>query len=309
MCSLAQEVTLSAKLDSNRIVIGDHLKLHISAKAPIDKILTFPPTEKWQLLNCEIVESMPLEKKIADHITTYTQTLTLTSFDTGIATIAPIPLLENDSLIVATTELLQFTVDSLPIFVDTTLAFKDIKSPLDGKDITLEKQKSDGKWWKILLLCIAIAIIIAVGSYYLHKYWKNIWHKKKEIEKKQQLKTNACSWALKNLRELKQKKLWQKGEVKTYYSELSMILRTYIEHQWDINAKEMVTPDIMEQITDLDINGEEVEELKRILETADLVKFAKWSPEMDEHERSIKSASNFVQNTDREEKAKMVNPK
>lgn len=303
----AQEVKVSAELDSNRIIIGDQLQLHLTATAPAEKIITFAPTEKWQLQNCEIVEAKPLAKKIKGTQTIYTQDIVLISFDTGVARIAPIPVLESDTLILCQTEMLQFFVDSLPVFVDTTLAFKDIKSPHDGKDIDLEQDnEGNSKLWKTILWIVLIAAILIVGGYYLGKYAKKYWEERKAAEKKAKLKINASSVALNSLKELKHKKLWQKGQVKDYYSELSMILRTYIDNQWAINAKEMVTPDIMEAISDLDIDDAQMQELKVILETADLAKFAKWQPQIEENERSIKDASTFVQRTDSMEKAKQA---
>lgn len=302
----AQDVKVTALLDSNRIIIGDQLQLHLTITAPIEKSVAFAPSEKWALKNCEVVEEKSITKKIEGKQALYNQDVILTSFDTGVALIAPIPLLENDSIILAQTEALQFFIDSLPVFVDTNLAFKDIKSPMDGKDIDLEKTGHNNSWWKVLLWIVIIAALLVAGGYYIKKYALKYWRERKAREQKMKLKINAGSVALSSLKELKHKKLWQKGQVKDYYSELSMILRTYIDNQWDINAKEMVTPEIMEAISDLDIEDHSLEELKVILETADLAKFAKWQPQIEENERSIKNASTFVQSTDSVEKAKMA---
>ena len=48
----AQEVSVTARLDSTRIIIGDHLKMHLSVTAPSQKTITVQPSERWQLANC-----------------------------------------------------------------------------------------------------------------------------------------------------------------------------------------------------------------------------------------------------------------
>lgn len=303
--AFAQDVTVSASLDSARIVIGDHLKMHISVTAPSQKPVSIQPYEQWQLANCEIVEVKPVESKVKGDRMLYEQEAVLISFDTGAAAVAPILVFESDTVPVGKSELLQFYVDSLPVFVDTSLAFKDIKAPLDGEDIEIlpdEKEKSN--WKKVLLITLLVLLVLGTAFYFFWKYGRKYLHDKKVAEAKHKLKENAGLVALNSLKSLKAKKLWQKGQVKDYYSELSEIIRTYIDSQWDVNAMEMVTAEIMEEIENLDIEDEQMKELKILLERADLVKYAKELPVVEENEASYKKACEFVKITDRAERAK-----
>lgn len=301
---IAQEVTVTAKLDSTRIIIGDHLKMHISVTAPNQSNITIQPYEQWQLANCEIVEVKPLISNVKGEKTIYEQEAVLISFDTGIAAVAPIFVLV-DTIPVAKTELLQFHVDSLPVFVDTTLAFKDIKAPLDGEDIELlPDEKAKSNWKKVLLITVLILLVLGAAAYVYWKYVRTYLRNKKVAEVKHKLKENAGLVALNSLKSLKAKKLWQKGQVKDYYSELSEIIRTYIDSQWDVNAMEMVTAEIMEAIDNLDVDDEQMKELNILLERADLVKYAKEQPIVEENEVSYKKACDFVKVTDRAERAK-----
>ena len=301
---LAQDVAVTAELDSARIIIGDHLKMHISVTAPSQKSISIQPYEQWQMANCEIVEVKPLTSKVKGERTVYEQEAVLISFDTGVATVAPI-LVFVDTVPVGKTELLQFYVDSLPVFVDTTQAFKDIKAPLDGDDIELlPDEKAKSNWKKVLLITLLVLLVLGAAAYIYWKYIRNYLRNRKAAEVKHKLKENAGLVALNSLKSLKAKKLWQKGQVKDYYSELSEIIRTYIDSQWDVNAMEMVTAEIMEAIDNLDIDDEQMRELNILLERADLVKYAKEQPIVEENEVSYKKACEFVKVTDRAERVK-----
>ena len=303
----AQEVSVSAKLDSARIIIGDHLKMHLSVTAPNQKSITIQPYEQWQLANCEIVEVKPLTSSAKGENTVYEQEATFISFDTGVAAIAPIFVFESDSIPVGKTELLQFHVDSLPVFVDTTLTFKDIKAPLDGEDIEiLPDEKAKSNWKRVLLIILMVAAVLGAAFYWFWKYGRKYLHDRKVAEVKHKLKENAGLVALNNLKSLKAKKLWQKGQVKDYYSELTDIIRTYIDSQWDVNAMEMVTAEIMEAVDNLDVDDEQMRELNILLERADLVKYAKEQPLVEENEVSYKKACEFVKVTDRAERARQA---
>lgn len=301
----AQQVSVSACLDSNHIVIGDQLKLHLSVVADTNSTITIQDANKWQLINCEVVESLPLNFVSNDSKRIYNQDVIITSFDTGTAQIPEIPVFVNDTLLAAKTSPLSFRVDSLPVFVDTSAAFKDIVLPMDGKDVEIIKPENSGRnWLRIILLIVAILALIALAIFLLRKYLLPYLRKRKLEQMKALLKQNAGTVALNSLKGLKSKKLWQKGQVKDYYSELSMILRTYLDQQWDVNAKEMVTDEIMEAIDKLDLDDDLTKELYRFFVLSDLVKYAKKQPEVEAHETSLKNAYNFVRVTDKQEHAK-----
>lgn len=307
-CSMAlpaQEVKVKAELDSSHIIIGDHLKMCLSVTAPTEKVIAIQPYEQWKLSNCEIVEVKPLVSNVKGKMTMYEQEAVFISFDTGVAIVAPIFVFESDTIAVGNTEELRFHVDSLPVFVDTTLAFKDIKSPLDGEDIEiLPDEKAKSKWKKVLLITLLALAVLGAAFYFFWKYGRKYLHDKKVAEVKHKLKENAGLVALNSLKSLKAKKLWQKGQVKDYYSELSEIIRTYIDSQWDVNAMEMVTAEIMEAIDNLDVDDEQMKELNILLERADLVKYAKEQPIVEENEASYKKACEFVKVTDRAERVR-----
>ncbi|HNW68405.1 MAG TPA: hypothetical protein PKK66_06110 [Bacteroidales bacterium] len=301
----AQPISIYSRLDSTHIVIGDHLKMHLTITTDLAKKITVQDAQTWKLMNCEVVEVSPLVQAVSKGKNVYSQIITLTSFDAGAASVCPISILGNDSLVLGVTDSIHFNVDTLPVFVDTAQLFKDIKLPLQGEKIAVVAPAKDfSKIQKIVAIIFGSLLLLAVGGFFIWKYVMKFLKEKKLQEDKNRRKENAASLALTDLNELKKKKLWQNGFVKDYYSELSMVLRTYIDNQWDINAKEMVTSQIIDEITSLDITDDQLKELHRIFTMSDLAKYAKEQPIGEDNETNLKNAYRFVKSTDSNEKRK-----
>ena len=100
--------------------------------------------------------------------------------------------------------------------------------------------------------------------------------------------------AIDSLENLRQQKLWQAGKTKEYYSSLTDIAREYIEGQFDVNAVEMTTDDILEEIKPLKFNDEVFAKFKDTMELADLVKFAKYAASNLENDIAMNNMTDFV---------------
>ena len=100
--------------------------------------------------------------------------------------------------------------------------------------------------------------------------------------------------AVSDLENLRQQKLWQSGKVKEYFSSLTDIAREYIEGQFGVNAVEMTTDDILEEVKPLHFSQETYSKLKETMEVADLVKFAKYTTSSLESENAMTSMTEFV---------------
>ena len=104
--------------------------------------------------------------------------------------------------------------------------------------------------------------------------------------------------AFRELDQLKQKKLWQDGKVKLYYSELTRIIREYIERRFDISAMEETSEEILAEFKNQKLDKSlYFELLRQLLVKADLVKFAKDEPLPDENESYFKHAYSFVEHS------------
>lgn len=103
--------------------------------------------------------------------------------------------------------------------------------------------------------------------------------------------------ALDRLHDLKEEELWQKGQIKEYQSKLTFAIREYLENRYDIQALESTTDEISRELKEHNFNVDDEIALKEILQVADLVKFAKATPELSVHERFLGKAMDFVNKT------------
>ncbi|MDE7443496.1 MAG: cell wall anchor protein, partial [Muribaculaceae bacterium] len=103
--------------------------------------------------------------------------------------------------------------------------------------------------------------------------------------------------AMRQLEILRHRKLCERGQDKEYYTELTDILRVYLDRRFGINAMEMTTTQIKKAIRDNEATRPSTEQMSRILDMADFVKFAKVRPFADDNTRAINSALQFVQDT------------
>lgn len=141
-----------------------------------------------------------------------------------------------------------------------------------------------------------ILILLGLLIWWLVWYIRNKWQARERIVKPAP-KLPPHVVAIKALDELKNRKLWQNGKHKLYYSSLTEILRVYIDGRWDIGALEMTTDEIISALRDVELPHQSRSALIAILRSADMVKFAKATPDADENEQSFIDAYYFVENT------------
>lgn len=143
---------------------------------------------------------------------------------------------------------------------------------------------------------IIILILLGLLIWWLVWYIRNKWQARERIVKPAP-KLPPHVVAIKALDELKNRKLWQNGKHKLYYSSLTEILRVYIDGRWDIGALEMTTDEIISALRDVELPHQSRSALIAILRSADMVKFAKATPDAEENEQSFIDAYYFVENT------------
>ena len=144
--------------------------------------------------------------------------------------------------------------------------------------------------------CLFILGFLVIGGiiYFFVKRRKN--DPKVEIPKLTEF-IPANVIASNQLEELKGKQLWQNGDIKSYQSELTHIIRTYLENRYKINALENTTNQIGLNLKKLNLNESLRVDVQNILQVADLVKFAKAEPAVNIHEQFMMKAIEFVRLT------------
>ncbi|MEI6122800.1 MAG: hypothetical protein WCQ95_04160 [Bacteroidota bacterium] len=288
--SAAQNASASASIDTNNVLIGDHIKYTYKASFPAKARIDFPFITDTLSKSVEVISRTKFDTLFSSDKKriTYSQTLSISCYDSGSFVIPPLIFrytMPGDTA--------KFLVNTLPIIlnintiaVDTTKAIKDIKGPLH-EPITLREILI---WGSIILgSLLVIGLIIFI-------IWK-LRRKEKIIDLKLRPKIPPHEKALRELEKLKNEKLWQSGMIKEFHSSLTDILRVYIEERFETIAMEMTTYDIITSLKTKVAESEELKKLEHILVLADMVKFAKYNPIPDEHDISMRNAIVFVEDT------------
>src|SRR5690606_34973567 len=164
--------------------------------------------------------------------------------------------------------------------VDTTRAFKPIKDIVPVKSSWLD-------YWQVIVGLILFLTLLAFVGYYFYKNRKVKAPAAEAVTPPEK----AHEKALRLLSDLEHKQYGQQGEVKMYYSALSDILRNYLDDRFELNCMEQTTDELMALLkkqTDERAGLRKVRpELKKLLQTADLVKFAKADPGPAEQQTSM----------------------
>ena len=186
--------------------------------------------------------------------------------------------------------------------VDTALVNKHIKlgGVLIQRDMPfIPEELEDKEEQSNLLTYLLIIMAVAVCAFVVYIVMRKL-RESRNVEQREVLLPPHVE-ANKALEELHHRKLWQNGNFKGYYTQLSMILRRYISRRWGVRAMEFTTDEIIIALRDIDIAGISRDNLVTILRTADMVKFAKAEPEAEHNEECYTMAYYFVENTKQEE--------
>ena len=146
-------------------------------------------------------------------------------------------------------------------------------------------------------IALYAAIVLALAGLMYLGHW--LWKRRKRTPEERAAATPlrpAHVLALEELAEVKEKKLWQSGHVKEYYSEITEVVRRYFERRYQIPALEETTDEILEAVRP-HIPADLIATVDSMLRSADLVKFAKQQPGVSEHEAAMTTAYDIVNKT------------
>ena len=266
LCSIqlkAQEV--SAVIDRDTIKIGEQIKYTITAKVEPEDIIVFPEGQTFTPL--EMVEAFKIDTTQLEPLKILSKTYALTKFDSGSYVIGQQTLKLNDDFL--QTDSVRIKVND--VAVDTT---KQKLFPIKTYiDIEKPFEISSWVWWIIL------GILAVVGMAYAILKFKNKKDKKKR-------RIPPYQKALQSLQELDNSKLIENRNLKEYYSQLTEISRRYLEEKVEIRALEYTSNELVyeleqrRQTQNLNINEELIADFKKVLQRADLAKFAKSAPDV-----------------------------
>jgi hypothetical protein len=284
--SAAQSIKAEAKLEQSTIRIGEQTYLHFTVNQPIKAKVSFPQigdtlVAKIQIVNVGKTDTI-IDKSNPESIT-LNKEYKITGFDEGTYTIPSFTFSSGNETAKTNELILQIAT----VKVDTTKGIYDIKQPIAVSYTFLDWLKDNWLW---IVGFYLILFIIAGIMLYLHKKPTA----KTIIKKIEAPALPPHIIAINNLKALREKKLWQQNDFKLFYSELTDILREYLEKRYQIKTHEKTTYEIIASLMPLDITDDNKAILKQILVLADLVKFAKEKPLPNENELSMENSMLFV---------------
>jgi hypothetical protein len=287
--SSAQSFKATARIDTTTIKIGEQFHLILEAKAPAGYKFIFPQVpdtiSKLEVTDRSKIDTSELKEQ---KLYSYRQVYLITCFDSGYFPIPPFVFnyqqpgdtaqhaFETEAMLVAVKG----------VAVDTTKNIRDIKQPLKVPFTFAEAIP-------YILGALGVAILVLIIIYLRKKFRK----KEGKVKKVFVPTRPPHEIALEELEKLEAERLWQKGLIKQYHSQLTDIVRTYIEHRYRIIAMEMTTGEIMEGLKTASVEKESSDKLFRMLSLADMVKFAKVQPLPGENEMSMQQSYEFVRAT------------
>ena len=285
----AQNVKAEGKVESKDVEVGKPFTFDLSLKVPYGWYVEWNDFSIDSLSEqIDIIKRGEVERTAdADSNVIVKQQLTLMAFDTGHIQVPSVGLtyarsFDDPGRLKAYTD--PVNLYSTTMTVDTTQAYKPIVPPIAAP----VKFKEVFPW----ILGVLLLALIAFGVWYWLK------HRKPKVDADGNIISGPVippyDKAVGDLEQLRQQKLWQSGKVKEYFSTLTDIAREYIEGQFGVNAVEMTTDDILEEVKPLHFSQETYAKLKETMEVADLVKFAKYSTTNLESENAVNSMTEFV---------------
>ena len=286
--AFAQDVAVTAKLDTNAMLIGDHVGLTLKYTGPAKSQVLWPFLPDTILGSIAVIGRGKIDTAYsADKKSVMlSQQLNFTCYDSGFYTIPQIPfryrVLPDTTSRMITSSMMLLAVHTVK--VDTTQAIKPIIGPLKIP-ITFREMLP----W--ILAGLAVIAVILLVIWYLRK--------RKKAEPIFKLRPKVVllphELALQEMEKLRVKKLWQTGMIKEYYSELTGILRRYIENRFIVPALEQTSAEIMDSLTgNAGCPPKVLSKLGELLVLADLVKFAKTKPVGSENDQSLTDGIEFI---------------
>lgn len=281
----AQRSIIEASIDSAAILIGEQTMIRLTVTTDKDRQVVIPLPQDTLMMGVELLGATLPDSSIVDGKLVIKQNLLITSFDSALYLLPPFRVIDRSDTVYSNRVALK--VSTLPVDVSKPDQFYDIK-PVWAPPFFLSDYYPFifGVLFALLFVCIVGYIV------------QRIKQKKSLIPfKKPEPKLPPHEQAIRELDEIKQQKLWQQGRNKEYYTQVTDVLRKYIEERFGISAMEMTSGEILEMLRAEEEAKPVFDNLKQVLELADFVKFAKLHPLPEENQRSMANAYLFVERT------------
>lgn len=254
------QAQLTSGVDTTNIRIGEEIKYTVEVVADSTDLVLFP--EGQSFLPLEMIESYKVDTTFEQAKYRLIKKYGLTQFDSGSYTIPPQKIVINER--VFSTDTIKIEVADVP--VDTT------KQKMYEIKPFIEVGSSPFNFLKLLYWLVPLLLIVGVGWY--------LFRRKKQREAREE-QLPPYEEALASLQKLDASNLLKSRRSKDYYSQLTEIVKRYLDREIDDTALESTTDELIERLQlhkdagHFEFDSETIAKLNSILKRADLVKFAK----------------------------------
>jgi len=284
-----QEIRITATPDTSAILIGDQTGFSVKAEIPAGAAAALSTVSDTLAGKIIILGTSQRDTAASgDGRLTITDRYLVTAFDSGTYTIPPFyaEVVSGDSL-------LRYYSDYSMLKV-----LRPEVTPPDSTDVIFDivPPRNAPVTFSEILPWLVIALISAVVLYLLARFLPR--NPLRRFVRPPAPADPAHVIAMRELQTLRQEELWQKGEIKEFYSRLSDILRRYLDNRYGISSPELTTDETVRMLQKAAVTtAGQMSMVKELLSLSDMVKFAKYLPQSDLHERYYDDAVRFVEET------------
>ena len=267
--SLAANSQVTSSIDSTAIKIGEELRYKIQVDVDSTSLVVFSEEQTFRPL--ELINSYPVDSTKKGRYYKLTKTYGLTQFDSGAYTIPKQKIIIGDAV---------YYTDSLKVQVNAVTVDTTKQKLFNIKPITVVKKTRSGLWSGVAFF---VLILLIIGGLL---YWF-IWRKKPLTEAEKIAALPPYERAKLALEKLDEERYFENKEIKTFYSDLTLILRQYLDEKVYDQSLESTTDELVLRLKTLQaanqitLSANTIRNIETILKRADLVKFAKSKPDFE----------------------------
>ena len=260
---------VTSSIDSTTIKIGEELRYRIQVDADTTSLVVFSEEQTFQPL--EMINSYPVDSATKGNSYKLTKTYGLTQFDSGVYTIPKQKIIIGKKA---------FYTDSLKVWVNPVIVDTTKQKLFDIKPIK-DVPKSRSKIWAYLAFFLLTLMAIA-GLIFLF-----IWRKKPLTDAEKTAALPPYERARLALEKLNEDHYFQNENIKLFYSNLTLILRQYLDEKVYDQSLESTTDELvfrlktLQAANQINLSENTLRNIETILKRADLVKFAKSKPDFE----------------------------
>jgi hypothetical protein len=269
LLSLVSFAQVTSSIDTTKIRIGEQITFKVKVESDSTDLVVFPEGQTFMPL--EMIASFKIDTTKNNNKFQLIKEYALTQFDSGGYTIPKQKIFVGDNI---------FYTDSLRVEVQT-IAVDTTKQKLFDIKPMITVEKATSKWWLYTLIGLLVLALIGFVLYWF------IWRKKPLSEEEKIALLPPYDRAKMALKKLDDSDYLQKSALKDYYSELTFIIRKYLDEKVYDRALESTTDElvgrlnILRDANQIELSTNDIRNIETILKRADLVKFAKSAPDVE----------------------------